>query len=550
MWCKKSRWFRVSVLAMLIFASFGCEPAQEPDKETLEGVLNTTIGSLGSLYQAGAIPVRGFGIVAGLSGTGSAECPPMLREILVKYMQKQLTGQAQVDPDRFINSRNTAVVEIYGVIPSLALKGEHFDVKVTALSRTQTTSLEGGHLYTVDLKAITRIAGTELNSKIQDYSLFSKILATAQGSVFVDKLDGPSPNGVAGYVLGGGRAIENVRLSLVLNQSNYMAASTIRNRLNERFGSGIAKALSPSEILLKIPAKYTDDKQRFLEMIRLLYLAENYDLQQKRIRMLTQNLAESEEKLAAEIALEAIGKAAATELSALLKSTDRKTRFHAARCILMIGDDRGLAVLRSISRDKNSPRRIEAIKAIGSGARRKSAIAILSRLLGDTDFKARLAAYEQLRKLEDISISKMVVGGDIVVDSVVYRGPKVVYVSRAESPQIILFGSPIFCQRDIFVKSDDGSIVVNAAAKDKYISLLRKHPTRPKVIGPLRSTFKLTDVISSLADSAVAEKTTRSRPGLGVPYSDLIALLRRMCDSGAVKATFIADDLTTVGTNM
>jgi len=34
--------------------------------------LGVTVGSLGRLYQVDAVPVRGYGIVAGLAGTGTA----------------------------------------------------------------------------------------------------------------------------------------------------------------------------------------------------------------------------------------------------------------------------------------------------------------------------------------------------------------------------------------------------------------------------------------------------------------------------------------------
>ena len=58
--------------------------------------------------------MRGIGIVAGLHGTGSSECPPMVRENLEKYIWKQIPAGSGINARAFIESRNTAVVEVFG----------------------------------------------------------------------------------------------------------------------------------------------------------------------------------------------------------------------------------------------------------------------------------------------------------------------------------------------------------------------------------------------------------------------------------------------------
>ena len=55
--------------------------------------------------------MRGFGLVGNLNGTGSSECPPELREVLVKYISQKSTGIDGVTPNSIINSIDTAVVE-------------------------------------------------------------------------------------------------------------------------------------------------------------------------------------------------------------------------------------------------------------------------------------------------------------------------------------------------------------------------------------------------------------------------------------------------------
>ena len=191
-----NRFLRAVLAAAVVLGIGGCEPAEK--REPVEAVnLDTTVGQLGQLYQYSAVPVKGFGIVAGLAGTGSSECPPELRTALSKYILAN-TGSAVVSPNKFINSLNTAVVEIYGTIPAVASRGEAFDLKVVAFSRTQTTSLAGGTLYTADLKEMARLVR---------FNMYSATLAEAHGPVYVDETAGDGRT--SGQAVGRVRDITN-----------------------------------------------------------------------------------------------------------------------------------------------------------------------------------------------------------------------------------------------------------------------------------------------------------------------------------------------------
>ena len=524
-----NRFFCVSVLSGLLLI-FGCGQArrqQVPAQVQPTG----TIGSLAELYEFGAIPVKGWGIVAGLAGTGSSECPPALREVLVKYIQQAVSGDRDLDADEFINSPDTAVVEIRGVIPPVASQGDRFDVEVIAFTGTQTMSLDGGRLYPAQLKAVSRL---------QRFDQYSRTLATAGGAVFIDKLDSGAAAKTRGYVLGGGLVAEDVQISLILREPDYLVASAIRNRLNGRFGPGTARAVSPGDIRLSVPGKFKDDKDRFLAMVTALSVGEDEHLQQGRIEMLAGKLSRGEDVADSQVGLATIGKAALKELLPLLEAPDEKVRFNAAVCMLRIGDDRALPVLREIISDAGSAYRIGAIQAVGTSAGRNDAIAILSSVLADDNFEARFAAYEQLRNLGDISVSQTPVAGDFLVDKVVCGGEKVIYVSRSGQGRIVLFGSPIYCKDNIFIESADNNIVVNSGSGDKFVSVMRRHPKSPRLFGPLRSSFKLSDIIFTLGQLLPGEDKVLIRPGLGVAYSDILALLKQMAENGAVDAEFRA----------
>jgi len=60
----------------------------------------------------------------------------------------------------------------------------------------------------------------------------------------------------------------------------------------------------------------------------------------------------------------------------------------------------------------------------------------------------RLAAYEQLRKLDDIAVSQEVIADNFYLEQIVQTPYKSIFVSRSGQPRIVLFGAPIRCSDD------------------------------------------------------------------------------------------------------
>jgi len=498
--------------------------------------LGTTIGSLAEVVTPELVALEGYGLVGGLNGTGSAECPPQIRAYLKQYILTQLP-EHKLDIEQFINSLDTAVVRVEGIMPAAASKNQYFDVKVTALPGTQTTSLEDGWLYRAELQA----KGT--------FGVSTRVVADAEGPIFIDKIDTPTPDTRVGYILAGGSILEEYRINLVFNRQDYRIAGLVRNRLDERFGGGIAKAVSPGLIELKVPAKYKGQKQRFTSIVKAMYLDYEPEITEKRIKTFIRKLAASEDKHESEIALEAIGKESLSKLPVLLNSSDQQIRLRAARCMLNLGSDQGLQTLRDIALDSGSANRLEALGAITTAASRDDAAAISRKLLRDQDFDIRLAAYENLRKLDDIAVTRRLVARSFYLEQVAQTESTsggAIFVSRSGQPRIVLFGAPIRCRDNIFVQSSDGNITINAPPGEKYVSIIRKHPRRPDVILQAKSSFELVDIILTLCEEPLKEDK-QARQGLGVSYADVIALLKQMCDKGAAAAEFRAGPLPKIG---
>ena len=535
-WCIK----RICVVgvSLIIFFASGCgEPTQKNVRGFESNIdLGTTIGSLAEVFSFRSVLVEGYGLVGGLNGTGSSECPVQIRNYLKQYILQQMPVEEEkkVNVEELINSLDTAVVMVQGAMPMTVPKDEPFDVKITALPETQTTSLEGGWLYGADLKA----AG--------GFGIAIKVLANAKGPVFIDTLTAEKPNKKTGYILAGGKALSDHKITLGLRRPDYKTASLIRNKLNEKFGDGTARAVSPSQIELQTPGKYIKQKERFIAIVQATYLTETPAATQARIRTFTKELAVSQNKYSSEIALEAIGNESLSKLSALLNSSQEQVRLRAARCMLNLGSDEGLNTLREIALNKDSKYRVQAMDAIITSASRNDAIALSRILLRDSDFSIRLATYENLRKLDDISVIQNLIGRNFYLEQITQTPYKDIFVSRSGQPRIVLFGSPLYCRDNIFIQSADGSITINAPSGQEYVSILRKHPKRPNVIVQLKSTFEISDITRTLCEEPV-KKTQQEQVGLNVSYAEAIALLKQMCEKGAVDAEFHAGPLPKTG---
>ena len=163
--------------------------------------LGTTIGSLTELFSVDQIPVEGYNLVGGLKATGSPQCPPELRVYLEKYILQRLP---KANIDKLISSNNTAVVHIKGIIPPPVAKNQRFDVIVTALPGTQTTSLVGGRLW-----------GANLYEKGR-FTTALKPLAKVEGPVFIDTISPAKVDQKTGYILAGATVLNEYKISLAL----------------------------------------------------------------------------------------------------------------------------------------------------------------------------------------------------------------------------------------------------------------------------------------------------------------------------------------------
>lgn len=534
---RASHWKMLCLAGLLLAtAAGGCQKGQRAKAGsttlTPPAELGVAIGSLAEVVKPEPVAVEGYGLVGGLPGTGSAYCPLEIRAYLRQYIATQLPNN-RVNADELIDSKNTAVVMLEAMIPATPSKGEHFDVRVALLPGSDATSIQGGWLYKADLV----VRGT--------FGARTRPLATVDGPVFINLIGTTDLDPRSGYILGGGRTLYEYTAMLRLRKPNYRAASLIRNRLSERYGPGIAQAVSPGDIEVRIPAEYRRRKLRFVSMMPATFLEVTNELTAARINTYVDRLAGAGEKENSEVVLEAIGQESVAALGALLNASEAEVRLRAGRCMLGLGDARGLAPLRDIVFDAKSPYRLEALEAIMVSRWRADAAAVGRRLLRDEDVRVVLAAYNQLREMDDAAVTRDIIGRSFLLEQVVQSSHKAIFVSRSGDPRVVLFGAPLRCRDSLFVETPDRTVVLDARAGQGFVSVIRQHPKRPGVIGPIRSSPDVGDLVRTLGGEAVAGPSGQLMSA-GVPYTQVIALLEQLSAKDTVAAAFWAGPLPTI----
>jgi flagellar P-ring protein precursor FlgI len=198
----------------------------------------------------------GYGLVAGLDGTGDGRRVPFTRQMLAN-----LTNQFGITFDpRQLRSEDVAAVMVTAELPPYAKEGAHIDALVSALGDAE--SLHGGTLL------LTPLRGAD-----------NQIYAFAQGPVSIGGFEagrrrtGQKKHLTAGFVPGGAIVEREVpssifvgenRLMLNLMRADFSTAVRVADAINMHFHQVCAEAVDGASISIRVPSKYASDKITFI----------------------------------------------------------------------------------------------------------------------------------------------------------------------------------------------------------------------------------------------------------------------------------------------
>jgi hypothetical protein len=556
--------------------------------------LRGTIGSIVTFERDQTVLVSGFGFVVGLNGTGGGPYDERIAGSMEQELARQGVSQSApsfegtpfegLSPRQVLERKDVAIVLVQAAIPPGAPIGSTFDVLVRSMPNSGTSSLEGGMLYTSDL----RLGPASVLGGQQP-----KIIGKAKGSVFINPFaePGKEANGVSqltGRILAGGEVTDPLKIWMLLDRPSSSRASTIVSVINSRFPQGdepdkTARGRDERVIELRVPSAYQDRAGEFLKVVQGLQLDNRFpdDIAFRYVEDM-----KKETWLADQLAycLVAVGDPAKKFLHDLYDYPEIVPRMAALRAGAALGDVQAMPALIELALRGRPGDRADAIEMLASldgGPRVDEA---LLTLLADPELDVRAAAMEGLasraEKVEAIrllrqwegrpgltyaqaqraareavkgrlsgqtiqGIQRTSIGDDpenpkFVVD-IVPVGEPLIYITQSGVPRIVLFGENLRLRRPMTVAAWSDRLLMAAdtetdSIRVRYEGPPRRSPTGGEVPGRVVTATLSDDVLELIRFMARRPSDLDARPGLSLTYSEVVGGLWEIQEQGGLDA--------------
>lgn len=560
-----SRSLLACIAGMALVMLAGCVETGRPSttmpvsRYQSQGLLKVPEYLQGTVYERADVrettpyAVSGYGLVAGLRGTGdNSAIPQLVREYMVKEMRRggfgsENMGTQNVGPETILRDSRFAVVRVDGLIPPGAREDSQFDVYVSALDESYTKSLSHGVLYTTDLRimgANPRNPGGSVNRK-----------AVATGPVFVNPayalLSGESLDAQAqaslryGMVMDGAVCKIDNPLMIRIRDPQFSTTRALERRINERFQSvadktnavgqlAMAAAQDEATVRVYVPRSYNGDWEHFAGVVKHLYLKGDPGY----LAQMAQKLADAAEQPDAPLenisfALEGIGSSAQAVLSKMMKSPKQDVAYAAARAAAFVSDDPAEPrdALLKMAKTLNHPFRINAVRTLASMPDSPETNTAVRQLLNSDNNYVRIEAYKALVRNHDHAVFTQNVQEKFALDILPSSGAPLIYATRRGLPRIAVFGtrqsmvtpvtfSALDARLTLTADKADGPVTIyyrsQAAAGDRVTAVIRQE-----------SRSDLANILGRLGGEAGPDEKR-----FDFSYSDIVALLQSMHQAG------------------
>jgi hypothetical protein len=509
----------------------------------VEPIMRGTIASETVMVGFQDTVVRGYGLVVGLDGTGSRLMPAEVRAMMVREMAKRGVGSAahgagDLRPEQMLNSDDTAVVVVEGVIPAGAPKGATFDIRVVAIPGSGTTSLEGGRLYTTELRPGPLMSGSRQ----------AGALARARGPIFINPFIDPSGTAdsidrTTGRILDGGEATKDMPLRLRLPSTSHARAASIQSAVNSIFprepgqNGDTARGRSGDTIELVVPPSYHDRSDEFVQLVRhtALQITAPEPTAFAVRRALLANPGQSD---SATWRWRAIGPKSVSSFQDLYDHPEEGPRLAAIEAGAFLKDP---LVVPHLLEMANATRgsldtRLLAIELLGKlGYDPRIGIG-LRKLLDDSLVDVRLAAFDALYERRDVAVEIFDIDGKFDLLTVPSESP-LIYLTQTGTPRIVVFGDETELIRPLVFSAWQDRLLMRAEPEEQRVLVRwRARAFEPPVI--LEGPITLPEFIAFLGHTRTPESPL---PGIGLSYAETIGVLYSLWRAKSIPGDFRAE---------
>jgi hypothetical protein len=508
----------------------------------VDPIMRGTVASETAVAGLNPVVVRGYGLVVGLKETGGRLMPAEVRAMMIQELARRGIGNPTTSPEgwtpeRLLDSPDTAIVIVEGVVPPGATKGTKFDLRISALPGTDVTSLEGGRLYTTDLRPGPLLVGSRQ----------AKIIAEGKGNIFINPFVEPGAtrkdavNRLVGRILDGGSAKTDMPLKLKLATSSHTRARTIQTAINSTFPreprqkNETARGENADSVELTVPPSYSGKTEDFIQLVRHVPLdvtaGETTAVAVRRALIANPGSSES-----AMWRFRALGKRVLPIIQDLYTYAEEEPRMAALRAGAALDDPLAVKPLLEMSRTGSTDNRIRAIGLLGEMGFNPDVDVGLRPLLDDDDVDVRLATYEALFKRRDPIITRMTIDGKFDV-AIVPSDKELVYVAQSGRPAIAVFGTDLSVDRPLTVSAWNNRLMLKADSGDDQVQVYFR--PRPEVKPEIQlANPRLAEFIPFLGHTTTVEKPL---PGLGLSYGETIGAVHLLWRSGYIDCDFKAE---------
>ena len=472
--------------------------------------------------------IEGVAVVSSLDGTGSPAKPGELRKRLLRDLE---TIKTPLPAEELLESKNTEMVLVKGLLPPGVRKGDHFDLEIFPLNGTDATSLEGGYIQKMRLRNTAQLGGTVKEGHLQGLGK-GRVLTHAA----LETRDDAS-NRLSGIVLGGGVSKVERDLALLIRtgSKSIRTSTSISAAINERFTvstatglEGVANSKTDQIIELKVPKQYRLNVGRFAQVISNLAYDEPAHLKVNRMDTLESSLQNPLTAGLSSIRLEAIGKQAIPTLKRALGNGNLQVRFAAAQSLAYQGHNDGVEILELAARTEPAFRwqALAALTTLESA----SAEHALENLLHQPSAETRYGAFQAIRRRNPQSpvVAGQWLSRDFKMCLVDNQSPALLHFSRTDVSEIVVFNDSqtfgdkfLYLESGLTVKSnDDGTVTVATYRSDDSF----------------RATCsdRVSDVIQTVAQA-------------GYGYETLLKMARLAMQEGTLNGRLVVDATPKVG---
>ena len=496
----------------------------------------TFVRDYASVYGLHLASLEGFGLVYNLRGNGAPTPLGGARDYMLHELQKMGVER----PSELLDSKDTAVVRLQGILPPGLQEGDNFDVKVSVIPGSEVRSLQGGYLMKSALKEMQQLVSGSVS---QSFSV-----GYVEGPIMLNPSANEKTNSysmVSGRILGGGVARKSRQLSLLMKEEHISEIITARieKKINERFfmkvGSktrGVATARTDTKIDVDIHPAYKNNVERYIQVLFATGCYESQNQRSKRIESLKKSLLVPATSQDSAIQLEAIGKAGIEALKEGLKSDNIEVRFYSAEALAYLNVPQAAEPLAEIAREEQAFR-VFALGALSTMQTDLDAERCLRMLLHEKSAETRYGAFRALwfRNPNDLTIRGETLGKNegykFNYHVLSTNGPSMIHVTTNKRPELVLFNHDIRLLPD-FALDAGKSILVQSVGADEVV--VTRFAVGRMMDEKRTVTNRLDDVVRAIVD-------------LGGTYPDIVQMLIEANSSRALPCKLEIDKLPQAG---